>query len=150
MLIINYYYKLDICIMANRNEEICNRIKSIMEEESLKQKDLAEKTGVFQSTISSILNGSRSPMPLVDAMVEKMGIKKEWLINGIGFKYDRVDNYSNNIASEDSTLSMDDKISVMKEINMLYNRHQSLLEEAQNIMKTIIELNKKILFNGIE
>lgn len=45
---------------------------------------------------------------------------------------------------------MGDKISVMKEINMLYNRHQSLLEEAQNIMKTIIELNKKILFNGIE
>ena len=121
-----------------------------MEEESLKQKDLAEKTGVFQSTISSILNGSRSPMPLVDAMVEKMGIKKEWLINGIGFKYDRVDNYSNDIASEESTLSMDDKISVMKEINMLYNRHQSLLEEAQNIMKTIIELNKKVLFNGIE
>ena len=43
---------------------------------------------------------------------------------------------------------MEDKVALMKEMNMLYEKHQSLLEEAQNIMKTIVELNKRILLSN--
>lgn len=133
--------------MDYRNVNICERIKDIMHEESLSQKELASKTGVVQSSISAILGGKRSPDPLVNAMNEKMGISKEWLINGVGLKYENskiIAEDSKNIASCKS-LSMEDKVSLMKEMNALYEKHQALLEEAQNIMKSIIEINKKII-----
>lgn len=136
--------------MDYRNVNICERIKDIMHEESLSQKELASKTGVVQSSISAILGGKRSPDPLVNAMNEKMGISKEWLINGAGLKYENskiIANDSNDMAVCGS-LSMEDKVSLIKEMNALYEKHQSLLEEAQSIMKTIIEINKKILISN--
>ena len=83
-------------------------------------------------------------------MSEKMGIRKQWLVNGVGIKYENSRFFTENskdIASCEN-LSMEDKVSLMKEMNALYEKHQSLLEEAQNIMKTIIEINKKILINN--
>lgn len=136
--------------MDYRNVNICERIKDIMHEESLSQKELASKTGVVQSSISAILGGKRSPDPLVNAMNEKMGISKEWLINGAGLKYENskiIAEYNQNIAICEN-LSMEDRVSLIKEMNALYEKHQSLLEEAQNIMKTIIEINKKILISN--
>lgn len=136
--------------MDYRNVDICERIKDIMHEESLNQKDLADKTGVVQSSISAILNGKRSPEPLVVAMSEKMGINRQWLVNGVGLKYENSNSIaddSKNISSCES-LSVEYKVSLMKEMNALYEKHQSLLEEAQSIMKTIIEINKKILLSG--
>lgn len=137
-------------MIENRNTEICNRIKDIMREHSLNQIGLAEITGVVQSTISSILRGVRNPDPLINAICEKMGVSKEWLVNGAGLKYEHskdIANDSKNIASCEN-ISMEDKVALMKEMNMLYEKHQSLLEEAQNIMKTIVELNKRILLSN--
>jgi transcriptional regulator with XRE-family HTH domain len=133
--------------MDYRNADIIERIKDIMREESLGQKGLVEATGVVQSSVSAILNGKRSPDPLVNAMSEKMGISKQWLVNGVGLKYENskiIAEDSKNIASRES-LSMEEKVSLMKEMNALYEKHQSLLEEAQNIMKSIVEINKKII-----
>lgn len=111
-----------------------------MHEESLSQKELASMTGVVQSSISAILGGKRSPDPLVNAMSDKMGISKQWLINGVGLKYENSKIIAGNRkdANTCEILSMEDKVSLMKEMNALYEKHQSLLEEAQNIMKTII------------
>lgn len=130
--------------------EIVERIKDIMREESLSQKDLMEATGVVQSSISAILNGKRSPDPLINAMSDKMGYSKQWLVNGAGLKYENskiIAEDSKNIASCEN-LSMEEKVGLMKEMQALYGKHQSLLEEAQNIMKTIIEINKKILISN--
>ena len=136
--------------MDYRNVSVCERIKDIMHEESLSQKELADKTNVVQSSISAILNGKRNPEPLVNAMSEKMGISKQWLVNGVGFKYENskiIARDSKDIVSCEG-LSMESKVSLMKEMNALYEKHQSLLEEAQNIIKTIIEINKKILISN--
>lgn len=133
--------------MDYRDVSICERIKDIMHEETLSQKELADRTGVVQSSISAILGGKRSPDPLVNAMSEKMGISKQWLVNGVGLKYENskiIADDSKDIASRES-LSMEEKVSLMKEMNALYEKHQSLLEEAQNIMKSIVEINKKII-----
>lgn len=136
--------------MDYRDTDICKRIKDIMREMSLGQKELSNKTGVVQSSISAILNGKRSPLPLVNAISGNMGINKEWLLNGVGLKYE----YSKDIASDSTdiascdNLSMEEKVSLMKEMNALYKKHQSLLDEAQNIMKTIVEINKKILISN--
>lgn len=133
--------------MEYKDEEICGRIKDIMHEMSLGQKDLSQKTGVVQSSISAILKGKRSPSPLVDAISDKLGISKEWLVNGVGLKYES----SKDLMSKDrdiadyTGLSAKDKVSLMKEMNALYDKHQSLLKEAQGIMETIVEINKKIL-----
>lgn len=137
--------------MDYRNVSICERIKDIMHEESLSQKELADKTNVVQSSISAILNGKRSPEPLVNAMSEKMGINKQWLVNGVGFKYEnsKIIAESNNDIAGGEELSMEGRVSLMKEMNALYEKHQSLLAEAQNIMKTIIEINKRILLNEV-
>lgn len=133
--------------MDYRDVSICERIKDVMHEESLSQKELAERIGVVQSSISAILNGKRSPEPLVNAMSDRMGISKQWLVNGIGLKYKNSNIIAKDIANCEN-LSMEDKVSLMKEMNALYEKHQSLLEEAQNIMKTIIEINKKILISN--
>lgn len=133
--------------MDYRNVSICERIKDVMHEEALSQKELAERTGVVQSSISAILNGKRSPEPLVNAMGDKMGISKQWLVNGVGLKYENskaIAEDSKNMELHES-LSMEEKVSLMKEMNALYEKHQSLLEEAQNIMKSIVEINKKII-----
>lgn len=136
--------------MGYRDVDICKRIKDVMHEMSLGQKELANKTGVVQSSISAILNGKRSPLPLVNAISAKMGINKEWLINGVGLKYEYSKDIAENhtdIASCDN-LTVEEKVGLMKEMNALYKKHQSLLDEAQNIMKTIVEINKKILISN--
>ncbi len=137
--------------MSGFDEKICERIKLIMQEEGLKQRELAVKTGMAQSSISAILNGVRSPILLVDAMTEKMGIMRGWLLTGVGYKYNIETNIElANISTDSENISMTDKIAIMKEIDAMYNRHQELLQEAEAIMKTIIDLNSKILFWGID
>jgi len=136
--------------MDYRDIDICERIKDVMHEMSLGQKDLSSKTGVVQSSISAILSGKRSPSPLVKAMSDKMGINKEWLVNGVGLKYES----SENIASDSKdiaklqSISPDERIGLIKEMNALYKKHQSLLDEASSIMKTIVGINKKILISN--
>lgn len=136
--------------MEYRDADVIERIKEIMHEESLNQKGLMDATGIVQSSVSAILNGKRSPEPLVNAMSEKLGINKQWLFTGVGFKYSNSKNIAeniNDIASCES-VSIEEKVGLMKEMNALYEKHQSLLEEAQNIMKTIVEINKKILISN--
>lgn len=136
--------------MDIRNIQICERIKEVMHEESLSQKELSDKTGVVPSSISAILSGKRSPDPLVNAMTEKLGINKQWLVNGVGLKYENSKNFAEteNIPTNCDALAMEDRIALMKEMNSLYEKHHSLLEEAQGIMKTIVEINKKIILSG--
>lgn len=130
--------------MDFRDESVCKRIKEVMKEQSLKQKDLADKTGIVPSTISAILSGTRNPTPLIDAMSEVFGINKEWLMSGVGYKFAQSENLANNSQID---ASVTDKAAIMKEINAMYERHQYLLKEAAEVMRTIVELNKKILLN---
>lgn len=136
--------------MDYRDVDICERIKDVMHEMSLGQKDLSSKTGVVQSSISAILSGKRSPSPLVKAMSDKMGINKEWLVNGVGLKYESSENIASdsNDVAKFQNISQDERIGLIKEMNALYKKHQSLLDEASSIMKTIVEINKKILISN--
>lgn len=131
--------------MDDADRKVIGRIKEIMREQQLNQIMLSEKTGVIRSSISAILSGIRSNRPLVDAMAEKMGVNKDWLLIGSGFKYTNSQKVAN--VAESSHLDINERNTIMKELNALYARHQNLLEEASGIMKTIVELNKKILLN---
>lgn len=131
--------------MDNVDKQIIERIKEVMREQQLNQGMLSEKTGVIRSSISAILSGTRNNKPLVNAMAEKMGVNKEWLLLGSGFKYSESNDVAN--VAESSQFDINERNAIMRELNALYSRHQNLLEEASEIMKTIVELNKKILLN---
>lgn len=123
-------------------KRINERIKEIMCEKGYNQSELADITGIAQSTISAILRGARKHTPLINALSEKLGINKEWLLSGVGVKY------KNSTAITDNThLDITARAAIMREVNALYARHQNLLEEAGKVMATIVELNKKILLN---
>lgn len=124
---------------------ICERIKDLMKEKALSQKELCEQTNMIQSSVSAILNGKRSPMPIVDKVCEIFAINKEWLLTGIGMKYKQSNDISNAILCDNSAIS--DKMAIIKEMNELYKKHQNLLQQAQEIMETIVDMNKKILMS---
>lgn len=128
--------------MDNVDNQIIERIKEVMREKGYNQSELADITGIAQSTISAILRGARKHTPLINALSEKLGINKEWLLSGVGVKY------KNSTDITDSThLDITARAAIMREVNVLYARHQNLLEEAGKVMATIVELNKKILLN---
>lgn len=128
--------------MTEVEKKINERIKEIMCEKGYNQSELADITGIAQSTISAILRGARKHTPLTDALSEKFGINKEWLLSGVGFKYSNSTNITERLHLDITT-----RTAIMREVNALYTKHQSLLEEAGKVMATIVELNKKILLN---
>lgn len=131
--------------MATWGNMICERIKDLMREKALSQKELCEQTNMIQSSVSAILNGKRSPMPIIDSVCEIFGVNKEWLLSGVGMKYKQSNDIANAILCDNSAIS--DKMAIIKEMNELYKKHQSLLQQAQEIMETIVDMNKKILLS---
>lgn len=131
--------------MATWDNMICERIKDLMREKTLSQKELCEQTNMIQSSVSAILNGKRSPMPIIDSVCEIFDVNKEWLLSGVGMKYKQSSDIANAILCNNSTIS--DKMAIIKEMDELYKKHQSLLQQAQEIMETIVDMNKQILLN---
>ena len=68
--------------------ELCERIKIILQENHIKQKDFAKSIGVTESYISAILNkrNKNISLPLAELIEEKYGINSEWLLHGTGNK----------------------------------------------------------------
>ena len=60
------------------------RIKIILKENKLKQKELAKEIGVTESYISAIINGRNSKISQVLATLieEKYGYSSSWILNG--------------------------------------------------------------------
>lgn len=131
--------------MEYRDEGICSRIKEVMRENALNQKGLVEKTGMKQSSVSDILGMKRSPMPLVEKMVEVFGVNKLWLLSGNGFKYANSEDIAKSDMGKSSAIL--NKTEILNEVNALYKKHQELLAQAAEIMGTIVDLNKKLLLN---
>lgn len=84
-------------------------------------------------------------MPIINSVCEIFGVNKEWLLSGVGMKYKQSNDITNAILCDTSAIS--DKMAIIKEMNELYKKHQSLLQQAQEIMETIVDMNKKILLN---
>lgn len=60
------------------------RIKIILKENCLKQKELAQELGVTESYISAIINGRNSTISqsLATLIEEKYGYSSSWILNG--------------------------------------------------------------------
>lgn len=134
--------------MEYKEESIINRIKEVMKERGITgQKEFEAAVGVAQSTISAIFNLNRSSLPLIEAMSEKFNISKQWLLTGVGMKYlqANIENSPVNL----SEMTNSDRIDLLNRLNLLYDRHQKIMEEEQDIMKQILELNRKLILGNI-
>lgn len=134
--------------MEYKEESIVLRIKEVMRERGItNQKELETAVGVAQSTISAIFNLNRSSLPLIDAMGDKFGISKQWLLTGTGMKYLQTnDDAPINL----SGMTNSDRIELLNRLNLLYERHQKIMEEEQDIMIQIVDLNKKLILGNTD
>lgn len=135
--------------MEYKEESIILRIKEVMKERGItNQKEFEAAVGVAQSTISAIFNLNRSSLPLIDAMGDKFGISKQWLLTGAGIKYLKAD--INDLPVNLSEMTNSDRIELLKRLEILYERHQKIMEEEQDIMKQIVELNKYLILGNTD
>lgn len=134
--------------MEYKEESIILRIKEVMRERGItNQKEFEAAVGVAQSTISAIFNLNRSSLPLIDAMGDKFGISKQWLLTGMGMKYLQTnDDAPINL----SGMTNSDRIELLNRLNLLYERHQKIMEEEQDIMIQIVDLNKKLILGNTD
>lgn len=70
----------------------CDRIKLILQENKLKQKQLAAEIGVTESYISKLLKNPdiRLSQSLAVLIEEKYGYSADWVLNGVGPKLKQV------------------------------------------------------------
>ncbi len=134
--------------MEYKEESIVLRIKEVMRERGItNQKEFEAAVGVAQSTISAIFNLNRSSLPLIDAMGDKFGVSKQWLLTGMGMKYLQTnDDAPINL----SGMTNSDRIELLNRLNLLYERHQKIMEEEQDIMIQIVDLNKKLILGNTD
>ncbi|BFH15019.1 helix-turn-helix domain-containing protein [Paenibacillus melissococcoides] len=79
--------------------ELKDRIRKIINDQNLKQKDFAESIKVTESYVSNMLSGKRSVISeaLASLIQEKFGYSMQWILTGEGEIYEN--------ASSDITLS---------------------------------------------
>lgn len=65
--------------------EICDRLKLIMEENGLKQKDLANAAKIKSSSMSLLISGKTNPSAqTVQMIADAYGYSAEWIMTGEG------------------------------------------------------------------
>lgn len=58
-----------------------HKLKMVLEEKGLLQKDLSDKTGLTETTISRYINGSRTPnIENLYLICDALDIKADWLL----------------------------------------------------------------------
>lgn len=137
--------------MEYRDESIIQRIKEIMKEKGLtSQTELGKAVGMQQSSISFMFKLTRSPLPLVEAISKTYNISKQWLLSGTGIKYMPTELATEKKKDLFPSMNNDERVELIRQLNDLYTRHQSIMSEEQEIMKSIVEINKKLLLGGVD
>lgn len=130
--------------MELKDESIILRIKEVMREHGItRQTALGDAIGMNQSTISAMFKLSRSSGPLVDAISKTFKVSKSWLLTGSGMKYE-AEAMPETLANA-VEITNTDRVELLKRLNDLYARHQKIMDEAQDIMKAIVDINKKLI-----
>lgn len=133
--------------MEIKDETVVLRIKEVMKEKGFtSQASFGDAIKQPQSTISAVLSLTRGAAPVIDAMNQYLHLSKQWLLTGLGSKYET--NIIKEAASKLPNMTNSERVELLKQLNELYARHQKLMEEAQDIMKTIVEIDKKILLSN--
>ena len=115
-----------------RNTELIERIKSVMQEERMKASIFAEKMGYQRGNLSRIINGQRpAPDSLIDAICNVYEVSKEWLLTGKG----EMHNQEPEPPKQDETLT-----AIASLINELKSEREEIRKERQILLDMMQKL----------
>lgn len=125
-----------------KSKEVGNRIAKILKDNRYSQRKFAEEINMPQSVISEIINGNREVDKLVNIVSDKFGISRDYLITG-------VESNRNDMIASDSIsangLTKEEKLRLVANLEELYRKHQSLLDDASQVMREIAAINKILI-----
>ncbi|MBR1448322.1 MAG: helix-turn-helix transcriptional regulator [Prevotella sp.] len=117
--------------------EVSTKIKSFMKDRGLKQIELASELGLPQSTISDMINGRRDTFRLAELIATHYNISRDWLMGGSEI----LDNFSGSTIE----LNQEQRQNLLDRLNSLYERHQDIIREEQEIMKQMMAINRMLI-----
>ena len=117
------------------------RLREAMDDQGIKQVELAEKLDSVQSYISQILSGKKMPSDrMVKDMADILGLNLEWLLNGTGPKKPDLSREEEMSEIISKVLSQKDNSFVKQAIKTLTSL---TYEEMQVLEKVVNSLAKK-------
>lgn len=125
-----------------KSKEVGNRIAKILKDNRYSQRKFAEEVNMPQSVISEIINGNREVDKLVNIVSDKFGISRDYLITGV--EANRNDMIASDSISANG-LTKEEKLRLVDNLEELYRKHQSLLDDASQVMREIAAINKILI-----
>lgn len=125
-----------------KSKEVGNRIAKILKDNRYSQRKFAEEVNMPQSVISEIINGNREVDKLVNIVSDKFGISRDYLITGV--EANRNDMIASDSISANG-LTKEEKLRLVANLEELYRKHQSLLDDASQVMREIAAINKILI-----
>lgn len=125
-----------------KSKEVGNRIAKILKDNRYSQRKFAEEINMPQSVISEIINGNREVDKLVNIVSDKFGISRDYLITGV--EANRNDMIASDSISANG-LTKEEKLRLVDNLEELYRKHQSLLDDASQVMREIAAINKILI-----
>lgn len=118
----------------------CDRIKLLLQENKLKQKQLAAEIGVTESYVSKLLKNPdiHLSQPLATLIEERYGYNADWIINGIEPKLKQISKNKTLSELHQKALSQLEKMNdnqikaILAFINSLDELEKSLSDKPQN------------------
>jgi len=93
------------------------RIKQLMEEQKISQKELAEKTGLTEASVSKYVNGKREPrIDVILKLAKVFNVSTDYLLEGLENEklHDAFSETKMAIARSKNELSDDEKTKLIK------------------------------------
>ena len=125
-----------------KSKEVGNRIAKILKDNRYSQRKFAEEINMPQSVISEIINVNREVDKLVNIVSDKFGISRDYLITGV--EANRNDMIASDSISANG-LTKEEKLRLVANLEKLYRKHQSLLDDASQVMMEIAAINKILI-----
>ena len=125
-----------------KDEIVGNRISKVLKDNGYSQRSFAAEVGISQSVVSDMIRGRREIDKLVNIVAERFGVSRDYLITG------EESNRKDMIASDSISangLTKEEKLRLVANLEELYRKHQSLLDDASQVMKEIAAINKILI-----
>lgn len=75
------FFVLAVIIMASMEERLNRRIKALMEERGMNQKELASRSGLTEASVSKYLSGARKPqLEAIIALAKALDTDADYLL----------------------------------------------------------------------
>lgn len=125
-----------------KSKEVGERIRLILKEKHLSQRQVEAETGVNQSVLSEVIRGNRDYEKVIERLSSHYGWSRDFIVMGKGnIEQSNIADSNHN----DNGLSKEEKLRLINNLEELYRKHQQLLDDASQVMKEIAAINKILI-----